>query len=132
MAASPDEMRRSIDVGSLPFGTRQAFEQGLGEVGSAVPTQGAVRPAAAQAGGLQMPSNPLDPLLAGELDTGHDPLTSGLSVGPGPGPTSLGDIPISDSSVDRLRILAMNASSPVLRNLARRALRGTVKEIRNG
>jgi len=82
--------------------------------------------------GLGIPSNPLDPMLAGELDTGSDPLTSGLSMGPGPGPVMSGVAPISDSGAERLRILALNAASPVLRQMARNALRGTVREYRSG
>jgi hypothetical protein len=130
MAATKDQMRRSIDVGSLPFGQRQAFESSLGEVGAATPAPvGARQPTPGN--DLGIPGNPLDPMLAGDVSPSQDPLTSGLSVGPGPGPVGSGVAPISDDSVERLRIVAMNAASPVLRNMARRALRGTVKEFRS-
>jgi hypothetical protein len=130
MAATTEQLRGAIDIGSLPFGQRQAFESSLGEIGAATPAATGAR-GAQDPGSLGLPSNPLDPLLSGELPVGDDPLTSGLSAGPGPGPLGGGISPITDNSVDRLRILALNAKSPQLRLLARRALRGSVREYRS-
>lgn len=128
MAATNEDLRQNVDPGSMPYGMRQAFEASLGNLGAGA------NPATALPAGdeeLGIPSNPLDPLLSGDIPTGSSPLTSGLSVGPGPGAMDLGLAPIVDSRVDRLRIMAMNAASPVLRQMARRALRGVVKEYRN-
>lgn len=126
--ATADELTHAIEPGSTEYGQRQLLEEGL----AGLTTQGGPMPGAtppAGGGGLGIPSNPLDPLLSGELDAPSAPLTDGLSFGPGDGP--LPPQGISDATVDRLRIIALEAQSPVLRHLARRALRSSVREIRS-
>lgn len=122
MAASPTQLRENIDPGSIPQGQRQVLEQNLGAL-SAPPMAPAVA-APAAAGTLQLPRNPLDPLLGGDLPVNPEEVTTGLSVGPGAGPNQL-DLP--DAGVERLRMVANQARSPVLRELARQALRSSVR-----
>lgn len=120
--ATAEQMRNSIEPGSIPQGGRQGLEQALGQI---APQQGML-PGPAQGQmmteSIGAPSNPLDPLVAGELDVNDDELTAGLSVGPGPGP----EPEIPSDRVQRLRILAVSARSPVLREVARRSLRRLV------
>lgn len=120
MAASPDQLRRNIDPGSIPFGQRQQLEQNLGQLGQPA-SPAAVRAPIDQE--LGIPSDPLDGLVSGEIPVGPDEVTAGLSVGPGPGP----NVGPPDSRVERLRMVAAQARSPVLRELARRALASTVR-----
>lgn len=120
MAATADQLRRSIDPGSIPFGQRQGLEQNLGQLGQPVSPAAVRTPMDQQLG---IPSDPLDPLIGGDIPVGSEELTSGLSVGPGPGP----DQGPPDSRVERLRMVAAQARSPVLRELARRALASTVR-----
>ena len=129
MAATQDQMRRSITPGSLPFGQRQAFTQSLQQVGAT--PQGPVGGAPAQgpAQNLGIPGNPLDFLAGGRVRPDSDELTAGLSVGPGPGP---GGAEVPDSRMERMRLLALHAQSPVLRELARRGLNTMARERRLG
>lgn len=122
-----ENLRNAIEPGSTEYGERQALEQGLGSV----PTSGPPSPGANGAGvepeGVLPPAgDPLEELLAGEAVSGEDPLTSGLSVGPGPGPES--EAVLTDDLSVRLRTLATSAKSPQLRAMARAALRRRVKE----
>lgn len=114
----------------MEYGQRQAFEAALSQsgIGQQTGPQGPMPGAAPTGGGIGAPSNPLDPLLSGELAGSNAPLTEGLSVGPGAGP--VGDVGIADSTVQRLRMVASQARSPVLRQLARDALRTTIRERR--
>lgn len=118
----------SIEPGSIPQGSRQGLEQGLQQV------MGSAAPGLPDAGGLPVvgggdeslaPLNPLDPLISGELPADSDPVTSGLSVGPGPKPFM--DPFGGDDMISNLRAIALYAKSPALRHLARRALRTSVR-----
>lgn len=127
--ATADQLRNSITPGSLPYGERQVLERALGDL----PAQLGPQAAAAQApGGVPgVPSDPLSMLASGGIPVDGDSPTAGLSVGPGPGPASA-QLPLPDSNVEKYRILATQAKSPVLRHLARRALSGAVREQRRG
>ena len=50
------------------------------------------------------------------------PVTAGLGVGPGPGPAGRTET----TKVQRLRQIAQGASSPVLRHMARQALKAEI------
>lgn len=123
--ATAEQMQSSITPGSLPYGERQSFEAALGQI----PPNPV--PATMSGGGAipGMPTNPLDPLASGELRVNSDPITAGLSVGPGVGPEAAA---VPDSMIERYRIISTQAKSPVLRHLARRALRGAVREQDHG
>ncbi len=115
MPASADQIRKSIEPGSVPHGDRAPLEAGISQnVGAGVPTP----PSADGPGALPSPSNPMSALLGGEITPeSAGPLTEGLSVGPGGG----GDIP--DSKKERLKAIAEFAESPTVRGMARVALR---------
>lgn len=121
MGASPSEIAAAIEPGSTEYGNRQELEAGLatlpsGEAGEAP----APNPAAGVAAPpVDMGSDPLSALLSGAVDPGNaGPVTQGMSVGPGAGPPGAQE----DPTVVKLRKLAMQSSSPVLRALARREL----------
>lgn len=126
--ATADQLSKAIEPGSTEYGQRQVLESGLAEL---QPSTGPTAGAAAALGGssIGLPANPLDPLMSGELDSPTTPVTDGLTHGPGGGP--LPEQGISDATVDRLRIMALEARSPVLREMARRSLRSSVREIRS-
>lgn len=65
-------------------------------------------------------SDPLGMLLSGGLPPSGEPVTSGLSFGPGPGPAAPQQVP--DAVADRLRLVAQHAKTPMLRAQARAAL----------
>lgn len=127
MTASPTQIGRSVEPGSMEYGQRQAFEQALGGLPTpaAAPMAGETAP---DMTGIGIPGNPLDPLMSGALPGGTDPLTSGLSLGPGPG--LIAQTQLTDSSVERLRILATEARSPALRRLARASLKSVTRDLR--
>ena len=128
MPASTKDMIGSIEPGSVPQGNRQALEQGLQQVmGSAAPAvpNGGGLPAVGAGAEDLAPLNPLDPLLSGDIPVDSDPVTSGLSVGPGPKPFV--DPFGGDDMISNLRAIALYARSPALRHLARRALRTSVR-----
>ncbi len=129
MAASPQELSAGIAPGSLPYGSRKTLEEGLP---SAVQQQG---PAPGEGGAPDVSgglppvdaSNPISALVGGEVDPGTGgPATSGLSVGPGPGPG--GQTPQIDPVQARLQQIAMQAKSPLIRQMARNELRRLVGE----
>jgi hypothetical protein len=126
MAVTNTEIAENIDPGSTDYGDRAGLAAGVQGLG----TNPSATQAPAGAGApLTPPANsPLDLLLQGELGKSGNPLTAGLSVGPGPGPQYS---PMDDSYDARLRTLATSARSPVIRQLARnlirsRRLRGVV------
>jgi hypothetical protein len=126
--ATQDQLIGSISPGSIPYGERQNIEAAIGQIGAAPAPAGPITPAT---GSLGIPSNPLDPLVGGQLPVNPDPVTAGLSMGPGTGGVD-SPIGIPPGSVERLRTVALNARSPVLRELARRALRSQAVELRRG
>ncbi len=114
------QMRDAIEPGSTDYGDRQTLEAGLAEATQQSTPAPADLAAPAPAGG---PGDPLSMLLEGGLGLDTDaPLTSGLSVGPGPGPALSGD-PVAMSQAERLRMVATQAASPQLRAAARRLLK---------
>ena len=113
--ATKDQLAKSIEPGSIPYGDRQTLEQGLpGTSGTTPPV-----PAAA-AGGATPGGGGLQSLLSGDIAIPDDgsSLTSGLSVGGGDG--GPGSIP--NPQRERLLIVAQGAKSPSLRAAARLAL----------
>lgn len=125
MVASKSDLQAGIAPGSLEHGARAPLEAGLQSAG------GGSAPPAAAAAGAQPPtdsSNPLSALLNGDIDPGpqEGPVTSGLSVGSGPGPNGP-EIQI-DPVQARLQQIAMEAKSPLIRQMARNELRRLVGE----
>jgi hypothetical protein len=120
---SADDISRTIEPGSLDYGDRQVvnanLQQALGGGG------GTVSPAP-----QAMPPEPEEDELE-FLDQGpvsELPVTAGLSAGPG-GPPA-GTPLVETSKVERLRLLATEATSPVMRHLARQALRAELARAR--
>ncbi len=112
-----------IEPGSVEHGQRAALEQGLS---AALPdaSQTGPNPLAGQPGPpLDSVDDPIAALLSGELDPGggQEPITSGLSVGPGDGPP--GSLPQQDPKKVRLQQIATQARSPLFRAAARNELR---------
>jgi len=115
------EAINSIEPGSTESGDRGALEQGLQEVLGAPPAEGGA-PGAGGAGPVPSANDPLGALLGGGVHPGNeDPLTSGLSVGPGGGPPA--DDPMQSPKAVRLRIIAEHAKTPALKLLAIRMLK---------
>ncbi len=128
MTASPSQMAAAISPGSTQYGDRQGLEAGLGQAfggaggpaGSGPAGSGpASPPSMAPSGG-----DPLGQLLAGGIAPDGNPLTSGISVGPGPGAPQ--PTPFAGTEYERLRFLAERAKTPMLRHMARQALRRKV------
>ena len=114
--ATADQLRKSIEPGSIPHGDRAGLEQNLGEL----PSTGAAQPARPAVGGpAPSGADPLGSILSGELNPGGQnvPLTDGLSVGPGQG----GPADIPDDKQQRLQLLS-TSRSPQIRAAARLAL----------
>lgn len=121
MTASPSQLISAIEPGSTDYGDRQTLEAGL----AASSPDGAPAPdpaAAAVAPPVDAGGDPLSALLSGAVNPGGSgPLTSGLSVGPGAGP--MGQLGQVDPKEERLRQVATQSQSPVVRALARNELR---------
>lgn len=123
MAAGAERTRAAIAPGSTEYGERASLEAAIGQAGA-----GGGGPAAPIAGGggaasaLPSPTDPLGALLSGSISPEEKPLTDGLSFGPGAGPTR-GDDPLLSDYAQRLRTLATEAASPMLRAAARTRLR---------
>lgn len=112
-----------IEPGSVEHGQRASLEQGLSSALGEAPQTGP-NPAAGQPDlPLDNVDDPIAALLSGDLDPGggQDPLTSGLSVGPGAGPA--GTQAFQDPKKVRLQQLANEARSPLVRAAARNELR---------
>lgn len=126
MTASPSDLIAGITPGSLEYGKRAPLEAGLLAGGGG----GTATPGAIGAPSLPQDSvqDPIAALLSGDIDPGGQtaPLTSGLSVGPGPG--SLGDSPAERPVKVRLQNIASTAASPLTRAMARNELRRLVRE----
>ena len=112
---SADELTKSISPGSIPYGERGAVEDRMAQVVAQGQSPAQATPGAASRGGLEK---------LGKGPVSDMPVTSGLSVGPGPGnnPDPMAGMP----GVDQLRIIAQYSRSPRLRMLARDALRAKV------
>lgn len=125
-----NQMSASLAPGSIEYGKRQEMESMLGGImagrqGQAPAVGGLAPPAGAASSGDGL----MDMLTSGEVAPYPDqPLTDGLSVGPGAGPPSeLGPGAVPSQMEDRLRLVAMNAKTPHLRAMARMALRREVR-----
>ena len=116
------EMQRSISPGSTEYGERQVLEEGLASVAGGGDT--------GSSGGGSVPApthpargNPLSDLIAGNINPdSQEPVTAGLSVGPGDGPSRAPSAINSDIGM-KLQAVAKHAASPVLRRLAQDRLR---------
>lgn len=107
------EITDAIEPGSLEYGDRQVVEDRVRQINA----QAKARP--------QLPPGQVTQRSRDRLATGpvsEKPVTSGLSVGPGPGPTPVND-PTMSPEAERYRLVAQNARNPYLRHLARNALR---------
>jgi len=117
-----DDISRTIEPGSLDQGDRQVVAQQLQTaIGPQTGPQPGSAPAPAGAPGADE--------LSRLLDGGHSsdlPVTDGLSLGPGKGPASAAGLRSDSPKVKKLRLLALGASSPVLRQMARDALRAAL------
>lgn len=123
MPATKDQMGRTV---SMDYGQKGQFMSALQGPGSGGAQGGGPAPAAPPAGVAPSPTDPLGMLLGGALGPGPgDPVTAGLSVGPGGGPTTAPAV--TDDVVERLRLVAQNAKTPMLRSMARAALLRRVK-----
>lgn len=126
-----DQIGRTIEPGSLPQGQRQEvvsnLQTALGSSGGSPASQGAV-----PAGGAAVPSQAPDPLqrLLSGSSSSDLPVSDGLSKGPGNGPLRPGNNYAGSPKVQKLRLLASQASSPMLRQMARDALRAEVRKER--
>jgi len=121
MAAGAERTRAAIAPGSTEYGDRGALEAAIGSAGGggpAAPSAGGGGPTTA----LPSATDPLGALLGGGITPGELPLTDGLSAGPGAGP-NMGDDPMLSDYATRLRTLATEAASPMLRSAARNRLR---------
>jgi hypothetical protein len=117
MSATKRQMRDSIAPGSTDYGDRGNMESGIAR------SRQMRRMSPAMSGAMKRPTNQMrslspamSALLKGKGASGT-PITQGLSVGPGDGPP----VPTNDTA-DRLRAVAQYARTPVVRNMARRAL----------
>jgi len=122
------ELAAGIEPGSLPHGGRQELTAGLeGAVGG-----GLGAPAPGGEGAVQPPvdsgDDPLAAMLSGDLTPPATdmPITSGLSVGAGPGPG--GQIQQVSPEHSRLLQIAQQAKHPLIRQMARNELRRIVGE----
>lgn len=125
MPAGIDATQKAIDPGSTEYGERGALEAGISA--GMGPASGRGVPGTPPPGvGAPSPTDPIGALLSGEIQGDSDPVTSGLAVGPGPGPAN--QSPMMSTRAQRLRTIATEAASPVARASARRALRLMTRE----
>jgi len=125
MPAGSELTSDAIAPGSMAYGDRGPLEQGLSSAmggGGGAPQGGAPAPTA-----LPTPENPLGALLSGQVGGGDTPITDGLSVGPGANPVTAPDQMLGDRA-SRLRMIATEAASPQMRELARSMLRRMARE----
>jgi hypothetical protein len=118
--ASADDIARTIEPGSLPQGDRQAFAANLQQALAGSQQAGPSVPPPGPGG-----ADPLGDEL-GFLDSetiSDKPVTAGLSVGPGGGPAPT---TVDSPKIEKLRAIALGARSPVLRQMARDALRAEI------
>ncbi len=111
---SASDISDSISPGSLEYGDRQVVEDRIQQAAVAAP---APRTPGAASSATQ-----------GKLAQGGVsdlPVTSGLSVGPGAGP-SIQAGPPQGARPEQLRLIATNARNPLMRKLARDTLRATL------
>lgn len=122
--ANADDIMSTLEPGSTDYGDRQVLTNQLQEALASSQQQGPMVPA-----GTPPPPEPGGSELD-YLDAEHSsdlPVTDGLSVGPGASPPSVN--PTDSPKIEKLRLIATGARSPVLRHMARNALKA---EIRRG
>lgn len=128
MAAGSSLTGKAIAPGSTEYGQRQNLESGLAQVMSAGAGGQAGAPTTTPAPRVPSSSNPLAALAGGLLSGNpNEPVTAGMSVGPGDGPAMTMD-PMLGDRANRLRAIATQAASPTLRAMARSELRRMVRE----
>lgn len=112
-----------IVPGTVAYGDREQLAGALDSAG-----QEASAPPAATSGsaGVGGPLDPLQAMLTGGVPPSDDPITSGLSKGPGLTPAPQVS-PKMTPLEERLLYVAQHAKSPSLRGQARMALRGLAK-----
>lgn len=124
---SADDIARTIEPGSLEQGDRQAVASQLQQAIPSLQGQGSPSGPAPGAPAPGAPTDPMARLLNGGY--GSDlPVTDGLSVGPGAGPSSAAQGIASSPLIERLRLVATEAKSPLLRQQARQALRREIRK----
>ena len=122
------DVAKAIEPGSTESGDRAGLEQGLQAAQGGAPV-GAPGQAPPAAGGLNIPEDPIGGLMSGEVRGNADlPITDGLSVGPGAGGETGIDPSMQTSRANKVRDLAMNASTPAIRAAARNELRRMLRE----
>ena len=124
--ATAEQLFRSIEPGSVPYGERQTLEAGLSDL--------AASPAPAGPTGIPEAPPPEDEALTPEqiLEEGSVsdlPITSGLSLGPGPGPFMGVE---ATTEQRRLQEIALNAPSALIRYTAALALRRIYERQKRG
>jgi hypothetical protein len=123
--ASADTVKKAIAPGSTESGDRQKLEAGIESI---MGGGGEPMPPVTPAISPQDPFGDPESALAGAEGFSSDlPITAGLSVGPGAGPTqSFENLPIPTMQV--LQDMALNAKTPQVRQMALLALRRIVRE----
>lgn len=119
--ASPTDIVESIDPGSVEHGERAGLEDQMRQV------------LAQQTAGTQAPPPGATASLAHQSlntrPTSDLPVTAGLSVGPGEGPSAQF---IEAPEIEHYRVLAEHARNPMLKAIARNALRAATMRAMNG
>jgi len=120
---------KAIEPGSTQYGDRATLEQGLAGTSGGGPAGVASPAQAPPAGGVSIPEDPIGGLMSGEVSGNSDlPITDGLSQGAGAGPPPRVDPSMQTSRANKVRDLAQNASSPVIRQAARNELRRMLRD----
>ncbi len=123
-----DALVKGIEPGSLPHGDRATLEAGLS---AALPQPSGNNPTGGVGGVAPPPDaagDPLAALLNGDVTPSEtsDPVTQGLSVGMGDGPGGP-SLQVTPEQA-KLQQIAMQAKSPLIRQMARNELRRIVRE----
>lgn len=118
---SGDDIGRSITPGSIPYGEKQALQSNISGAVSKNSASAAGPQARKGRSGPQPLGNPMDKLLAGDYKSDL-PVTSGLTKGPGRSPSQVSQEMLSPK-MERYRQLALMGKNPMMRKLARDALR---------
>ena len=111
-----DDISKSIEPGSLEYGNRQVVEDRIQQAATQR-KEPRVPGAASSATQGRLAKGPVSNL----------PVTAGLAVGPGASSIPVDGI-ASNPDVEKFRLLAVNARNPVIRKLARDALRATLSK----
>lgn len=115
---SADDISRSIEPGSTEYGDRQVVEDRIRQISA----QAQAAPPSKDGSKAR---SAIDRTLGGPVS--DQPITAGLSVGPGAGPST--QPVVAGPRVEKLRILAQEARSPRLRALARDLLRAEARKV---